>query len=95
MPREKADEANADEECCDLATTGRRSGRPHQIEIWFAVAGDVLYMVSGNGDSADWYRNALADPAVTLRLGGIARRATARAPCGLRSPRRTASIPVR
>jgi len=70
---------HAGEECCDLTTTGRRSGRPHEIEIWFAVAGDVLYMVSGNGESSDWYLNALADPAVTLRLGGITRRATARA----------------
>lgn len=71
-------EAHIGEECCDLTTTGRRSGRPHEIEIWFAVAGDVLYVVAGNGESADWYRNALAEPAVTLRLGGEARRATAR-----------------
>ncbi len=37
------------EECCDITTTGRRSGRPHEIEIWFSVAGDTLYLVSGNG----------------------------------------------
>jgi deazaflavin-dependent oxidoreductase (nitroreductase family) len=73
-------DAHVDEECCDLTTTGRRSGRPHEIEIWFAVAvaGDVLYVVSGNGPGSDWYRNALADPQVTVRLGGVSRRALAR-----------------
>ena len=71
-------DAHAGEECCDLTTTGRRSGRPHEIEIWFCVDGDALYVVSGGGESSDWYRNALADPAVTLRVGGDARRATAR-----------------
>ena len=71
-------DAHAVEECCSLTTTGRRTGRAHEIEIWFAVAGDVLYMVSGNGPSSDWYRNALAAPAVTLRLGDQSRRATAR-----------------
>ena len=70
--------AHLGEECCHLTTVGRRSGRPHEIEIWFVVAGDVLYMVVGGGDSSDWYRNALADPNVVLRLGGEIRRATAR-----------------
>jgi hypothetical protein len=27
----------ADQPCGYLRTTGRRSGRPHTIEIWFAV----------------------------------------------------------
>jgi deazaflavin-dependent oxidoreductase (nitroreductase family) len=70
---------HAAEECCSLTTTGRRSGRAHEIEIWFAVAGDVLYMVSGNPRPSDWYLNAQADPEVTLRLGGETRRAVARA----------------
>jgi len=44
---------HVDEECCYLTTTGRRTGRLHEIEIWFAVAGDVLYMVAGNPTPAD------------------------------------------
>ena len=28
---------NAEIECCYLTTTGRKSGRPHEIEIWFGV----------------------------------------------------------
>ena len=50
-----------DTECCYLGTTGRRSGRVHEVEIWFGVIGDALYLISGNGPGADWYRNALAD----------------------------------
>jgi deazaflavin-dependent oxidoreductase (nitroreductase family) len=60
----------ADLDCCDVATIGRRSGSPHEIEIWFGVIGDVMYLISGNGPSADWYRNALANPEVSVRLAG-------------------------
>jgi deazaflavin-dependent oxidoreductase (nitroreductase family) len=61
---------HADADCCDLTTTGRRSGQPHEIEIWFGVIDDTMYLISGNGPSADWYRNALADSHVTVRLNG-------------------------
>ena len=54
---------------CYLTTRGRRSGRPHEIEIWFADVGDTFYLLSGGGGSADWVRNLRADPAVTVRVG--------------------------
>ena len=63
--------AVADRECCDLTTTGRRSSRPHRIEIWFGVLGDTLYLISGNGPGADWYRNALTQPNVLLHVDGV------------------------
>lgn len=59
---------HTDTECCYLSTTGRRSGRVHEVEIWFGVVGDTLYLVSGNGPTADWYRNALVHPRVTIRI---------------------------
>lgn len=71
--------AHIDVECCDLTTAGRRSGRPHEVEIWFGVVDDTMYLISGNGPAADWYRNALATPAVTVRLAGSTRRGVARA----------------
>ena len=63
--------AHIDDECCMFTTTGRRSGRPHRIEIWFGAepGGDTAYLISGNGGGADWFRNALAHPACTLELG--------------------------
>lgn len=53
-----------------LTTTGRRSGRPHTIEIWYAERQGVRYMLSGGGDRADWVRNLRGDPSAQLRLGG-------------------------
>ena len=53
-----------------LTTTGRRSGRLHTIEIWYAEHQGVRYMLSGGGDRADWIRNLRGDPSAQLRLGG-------------------------
>ena len=54
---------------CYLTTAGRVSGRPHTIEIWFALQGRTLYVLSGGGDRSDWVRNLLVWPAVTVRIG--------------------------
>ena len=54
---------------CYLTTTGRVSGRPHTIEIWFALRDRTLYLLSGGGDRSDWVRNLLAHPEVSVRLG--------------------------
>ena len=54
---------------CSLTTTGRASGRPHTIEIWFALQDHTLYLLSGGGDRSDWVRNLLTRPEVTVRLG--------------------------
>ena len=70
--------AAADEQFCYLTTTGRRTGRPHTIEIWFAASGPTLYLLAGGRDGADWVRNARADPRVQVRIGGEEHAATAR-----------------
>lgn len=58
----------AEEEYCYLTTTGRLSGRPHEIEIWFAIEERSLYLLSGGGDRSDWVKNLRANPAVTMRI---------------------------
>jgi deazaflavin-dependent oxidoreductase (nitroreductase family) len=63
-----ADDLGA-EEYAYLTTRGRRTGRPHTIEIWFAAVGTTIWMISGGGTSSDWTANLLADPAVTVRIG--------------------------
>jgi deazaflavin-dependent oxidoreductase (nitroreductase family) len=73
----------ADDDYCYLTTTGRRSGRPHEIEIWYAPSADggTLYLLAGGRESADWVRNLAADPVCTVRVGSReapARRARAR-----------------
>jgi deazaflavin-dependent oxidoreductase (nitroreductase family) len=62
-------ESLAAEEFCYLTTTGRRTGTPHTIEIWFVVHEGALYMLSGGGNRSDWVRNLANTPAVTVRIG--------------------------
>jgi deazaflavin-dependent oxidoreductase (nitroreductase family) len=59
----------ASEPYCYLRTVGRRTGRPHEIEIWFVLRGQTMYLLSGGGDRSDWVRNLLADPHVVVRIG--------------------------
>ena len=59
----------AQEDFCYLTTTGRRTGRSHTIEIWFAVHDGRLYLLSGGRDRADWVRNLRKNAAVQVRLG--------------------------
>lgn len=68
----------AGEPFCYVSTVGRRTGRPHTIEIWFGLAGSSLYLLSGGGERSDWVRNLRANPAVTVRLGDRELSATAR-----------------
>jgi deazaflavin-dependent oxidoreductase (nitroreductase family) len=63
---------------CYLTTIGRRTGRPHRIEIWFAVENDRLYMLSGGRDRADWVRNLRANAAVRVDVGSLALQGRAR-----------------
>ena len=74
--------ALAGEDFCYLTTTGRVTGRPHEIEIWFALVpgAHTLYMLSGGGDRSDWVKNLRRNPEVTVRvaevrLAGLAREA--------------------
>jgi deazaflavin-dependent oxidoreductase (nitroreductase family) len=68
---------NFDEQFCYLTSTGRKTGRPHTIEIWFGADGDTVYLLSGGRERSDWVKNLGRDPAVRLRVGGEERDALA------------------
>jgi deazaflavin-dependent oxidoreductase (nitroreductase family) len=68
----------ADEDYCYLTTTGRISGEPREIEIWFGLAGTTLYMLSGGRDRSNWVRNLMRTPEVRVRIGGSEFEGTAR-----------------
>ncbi len=70
----------APEQFCYLTTVGRKSGRPHTIEIWFAMqpGGSALYMLSGGGYESDWVKNILNDPNIEVRITSRKFRATGR-----------------
>ena len=67
----------ADAELYYVTTTGRVTGRPHEIEIWCVAVGDALYLMAGGGERSDTIRNARANPSVTVRVGGDTRSAVA------------------
>jgi len=51
----------------DITTTGRRSGRPHRIEIWFHNLDGRIY-ITGLPGRRDWYANVVANPEFTFHL---------------------------
>ena len=60
---------NTDVEFLYLTTTGRRSGAPREIEIWFTAHAGCYYVVAEHGERANWVQNLRAAPAVTVRVG--------------------------
>ena len=69
---------SSEEDFCYLTTTGRVSGRPHTIEIWFALHEQTLYMLSGGRDKSDWVKNALQTPTVQMKINSTIFNGTAR-----------------
>jgi deazaflavin-dependent oxidoreductase (nitroreductase family) len=61
-----------------LTTTGRRSGKPHRIEIWFAIEDRRMFMLSGGGERADWVRNIQKNGDVRIQVGSQSTQARAR-----------------
>lgn len=53
-----------------LTTTGRRSGQPRENPLQFEEVDGVLHVASARGAAADWFRNVVADPRVTVTLRG-------------------------
>ena len=66
------------EEFCYVTTVGRRTGKPHTIEIWFAARNNTLYILAGGGEGADWVQNIEADPSAVVKIGDHAYRGTGR-----------------
>jgi deazaflavin-dependent oxidoreductase (nitroreductase family) len=62
--------ADAKRSVCRLETIGRTTGRPREIEIWFAADSDRVYLLSGGRDDAHWVRNLRVDPRARIKLGG-------------------------
>ncbi|HZP57034.1 MAG TPA: nitroreductase/quinone reductase family protein [Dehalococcoidia bacterium] len=72
----------AAEDYCYLLTTGRVTGKQRTTEIWFAIDGDTLYMLSGGRERSDRVKNARKTPAVKVRIGRRTFAGTARLPRG-------------
>jgi deazaflavin-dependent oxidoreductase (nitroreductase family) len=61
--------AGTRERIVDITTTGRRTGRPRRIEIFFYRAHGATYLCSGaGGGPTGWNANLRANPAFTFHL---------------------------
>lgn len=67
----------ADEPFAYLTTIGRTSGKPHRIEIWFAIDHGRVFMMSGGRDRSDWVKNLATHPQVSVEIVGESRTGTA------------------
>jgi len=61
-----------------LTTTGRRTGLPREIEIWFTEQGGRYYIIAEHRERANWVRNIQMQSRVAVRVGGLQFTATAR-----------------
>lgn len=66
-PRERP-HAVTEERFCHITTTGRVTGKPHEIEIWFVRRADTVFILMGRGPR-DTARNLEANPAASVRIG--------------------------
>jgi deazaflavin-dependent oxidoreductase (nitroreductase family) len=71
-------ESVADKQVHYLTTIGRRTGLPREIEIWFVVWCERLYLFAETREAAGWVKNIKRNPKVTVRIGEWRIDATAR-----------------
>jgi len=67
MITQAARDALQHDQTVDITTTGRRSGSPRRLEIWFHNLDGRIYL-SGLPGRRDWYANLLARPEFTFHL---------------------------
>jgi deazaflavin-dependent oxidoreductase (nitroreductase family) len=61
-----------------LTTTGWKSGRRHEIEIWFTEQAGRYYVISELGERAHWVQNVRRLPDVQFRVASRSLHAAAR-----------------
>ena len=62
----------------EITVTGRTSGRSLSYPVWFALAGDKLYLLPARGSDTDWYKNLRKTPTIRLEARGKTFTASAR-----------------
>ena len=60
-----------------VTTIGRKTGKPHEVELWFALADGKIYL-SHEGERTDWMKNAAKNRAVGVKIGSVRFDATAK-----------------
>jgi len=60
-----------------LTHYGRKTGKPHEVTIWFVLDGDRLYIGTANVNR-QWVRNVQKTPQIKLSIGSESFEGTAR-----------------
>jgi deazaflavin-dependent oxidoreductase (nitroreductase family) len=53
-----------------ITVTGRKSGRPISIPVWFVLDDGKLYLLPVQGSDTQWYKNVLKNPSIRISAGG-------------------------
>jgi deazaflavin-dependent oxidoreductase (nitroreductase family) len=53
-----------------ITVSGRKSGRPISIPVWFVLEDDKLYLLPVQGSDTQWYKNVLKNPTIQIDAGG-------------------------
>jgi deazaflavin-dependent oxidoreductase (nitroreductase family) len=61
-----------------LTTTGRITGTPREIEIWFVESEGKFYVLAEHLHDTQWVKNIKRDSGVSVRLGNRTFKARAR-----------------
>jgi len=54
----------------NINVTGRKSGRPVSIPVWFVWEDDKLYLLPVKGSNTQWYKNVLKNPSIRIDARG-------------------------
>lgn len=60
-----------------LTHYGRKTGKPHQVTIWFVLDGEKFHISTANVNR-QWVRNVRKTPQIKLSIGGETFEGTAR-----------------
>ena len=52
-----------------ITVTGRKSGRPISVPVWFVLEDGTLYLLPVNGSDTQWYKNVLEKPSIRIDAG--------------------------
>lgn len=59
----------AAEKIIHLTTTGRKTGKPRVVELWFALSNGKVYL-SHEGKETDWMKNIKENAQVSIEVDG-------------------------
>lgn len=52
-----------------ITVTGRKTGRPITLPVWFVRDGDRLYLMPVQGSGTSWYKNVPKEPTIRVATG--------------------------